>query len=163
MRRLALACALALFGCDDPNVHAAAQTAAYQFMPDGSDPAVQDKVSSVLTDGIVDAEIECQGIALGGPGKAVVLHYAAQRLQDGACLATATFAAAGTPSYGAALTRRSDQRAATCPVPSFHGPMLRSDTTVSGGVIRVESPFCAPGACQMLVATNCTGLNTERF
>lgn len=38
MKALALVGALALFGCDDPNVHAAAQTAAYQFMPDGSDP-----------------------------------------------------------------------------------------------------------------------------
>lgn len=53
--------ALTLTACDDPNVHNAVQTALYSYLPDGSDPAAQDRASSILTHGIVESELECHG------------------------------------------------------------------------------------------------------
>ncbi len=164
---MVLMCVVAL-GCDDPDVHNAVQAALYQFLPDGWEPSAQEKAASVLTDGLVDAEIECAGIALGAPGKFVSVAYQASRLQDGACFARVDLTGPA-PSGGLAqssasqLTRRSAPNAASCPVASFHVPQLLSTTTVSGGVIRVESPFCGATPCQMLVSTNCTGLNIDRF
>ncbi len=165
---MVLMCVVAL-GCDDPDVHNAVQTAVYQFLPDGSDPSAQEKAASVLTDGIVEAEIVCSGVALGAPGKFVSVFYQASKLQDGSCWSRVNLtgpAPSGggfTQSPGAALTRRSAPNADSCPVTSFHVPQLRSDTTVSGGVIRVESPFCGSTTCQMLVSTTCTGLHIDRF
>lgn len=168
---------IALVGCDD----LAANDEYFQaalcgmlpgYVADCTDTDVQDKARSVLIDGAVEAEIECLGAALGPGGKFASVYYKASRLHDGSCFATVNLSGPNPPNPGFAqssaseLTRRSATGASTCPVTSFHPPQLRSDTSVVNGVIRVEGAFCTttPGsACTMLVATNCTGLNTDRF
>lgn len=162
-----LLCLLPLFACDSVAedqalLEAFTCWAVPYYAADCSDPAVQAKAASVLTDGAVQAQITCNGVALGG-GRFASVVYQASRLQDGSCLARADVtgpAPSGggfAQSSGTTLTRRSDPNAPLCPVTSYHVPQLRTNTTVAGGVIRVEGPFCAPGQCSMTVASTCTG------
>jgi hypothetical protein len=163
MNRILL-CLLPLFGCD---LIAANPAALNSFVcantADCTDPVVQDRVQSLLTDGVVQAKVTCTGIALGGPGQLVSVRYVAKRLQDGGCWARVDLsgpAPVGTgfaQSSGSDLTERSSAFADECPVVSFHPPMLQSRTSTSGGVVTVESPWCAPGGCQMLASTTCSG------
>ena len=165
---------LALAGCDAAREHVDDLTCAFlpSYIGDCLDPAVHDKAVSIFTDGIVEAEIECNGIALGPSGKFASVVYKAQKLQDGACFAKVDLFGSSPPtpgftqSHASELTRRSAPDAEFCPVTSFHVPQLRSDTSVVDGVIRVEGAFCTttPGsACTLSVASNCIGLNIDRF
>ena len=162
---------LVLCGCDaiaadDALLDAFACSVLPYYAADCLDPAVKARVSSVLTDGAVEAQIECLGIAIGAGGKVASVYYQASKLQDGSCFATANVtgpAPSGggfAQSSGSKLTRRSDAAAGRCPVTSWHVPQLRTTTTVEAGVVRVEGPFCttSPGTvCSMAVATSCTG------
>lgn len=119
------------------------------------------------TDGIVEAQITCQGIALNSDRtKVVSVYYQASRLQDSSCYARADVSGPGAPgtgfvqSSGSNLTGRSATNVGSCPVTSFHPPMLRTNTTVVTGTIKVEGPFCTNAAgqfCTMPVANNCVG------
>lgn len=171
MKCLVLAIALAATGCDtianDPDLLSTfACTVVPYYAADCGDPAVQAQVKSVLVDGAVAAQANCIGVALGAAGKFVSVAYQATKLQDGSCLSSVNLtgpAPAGggfAQSSGTTFTRRP---ALDCPATSWHVPQLRSTTTVAGGVVRVESPFCGATPCTMPVATNCSGLHLEAF
>lgn len=141
------------------------------YVADCQDPAVQAKAESILTDGVVAAQINCRGVALNPSlTKAVTVDYHATRLQDGACFATVTLAAPGTSGFvlenGAQLSPRSLPASDTCRVSTYRAPLTESVTSVSGGVITVESSHCLQNGvltCSMPVAGNCTGINTQAF
>jgi hypothetical protein len=163
---------IALFfstGCDAALDHV--DNLACTFIPwyvaDCTSPEVHDKAVSILTDGIVEAQITCQGIAFSpGNVKFASVYYQASRLQDSSCYARADVSGPGAPgtgfiqSSGSNLTGRSSTSADSCPVTSFHPPMLRTNTTVVDGIVRVEGPFCTSAAgqfCTMTVVNNCVG------
>lgn len=136
-----------------------------------SDPALVEKVTSVLTDGAVADKIECNGVAFN-PNftKFVNVRYSASRLQDDACFARADVFGLNTSggfvqSSASELNGRSEEASETCSVLSLHGPALETTTSVENGVVTVESPFCVSAlgtACTMSVAANCTG-DVDKF
>lgn len=156
-------------GCDAALEHVDDLTCAYlpRYVADCTSPEVHDKAVSVLTDGIVEAQITCQGITINSSnGKFASVYYQASRLQDGSCYARADVSGPGAPgtgfiqSSGSNLIGRSDLNVDTCPVTSFHPPMLRTNTTVVSGTVKVEGPFCTNASgqfCTMPVASNCVG------
>lgn len=127
---------------------------------DCTTPEVREKARSVLTDGAVEASIDCLGVAVG-PGAVVSIAYQASRLQDGSCLATATVtgpsgATGFAQSQGVELSRRTIAESDRCAVTSWHVPQLRTETWVQSGMVRTHGPFC-PQGCTMTVASSCTG------
>jgi len=175
VKLLLLLLATLLFGAcatiaDDPDyLNAFACSVIPSYAEDCLDPEVQDKVKSVLTDGVVAAEIKCRGIAVGA-ASAVQIYYQASRLQDGACLARSDVARPGTSGFvqatGSELTRRLDPNAESCPVQLFYPAMIGGRVNVVDGVVRFEGTGCTttPGtACTMPVVGNCTGLNVDQF
>lgn len=161
-------------GCDallEPeNFQNFACTVIPYYAADCGDPDVQADLANVLVNGAVKAQITCQGVALGAGGKFASIYYQASKLQDGGCFATVNVTGPGTggfvSSQGTTLTPRSVGTADLCPVTSFHVPMLRSNTTVENGVVKVEGPFCTTATnqfCTMPVAGNCSGFNTDQF
>lgn len=160
-------------GCEAALPYVENLTCAYlpYYVADCQDPAVQDKAESILTDGIVEAQINCRGLAFS-PGniKVVTVDYHATRLQDGACFATVTLAAPGTTGFalenGSQLSPRSIPASDTCKVSTYRAPLTESVTSVSGGVITVESSHCLQNGvltCSMPVAGTCTGINVGSF
>lgn len=160
-------------GCDAALPYVSSLTCATVpwYVADCQDPAVQAKAESVLTDGVVEAQINCRGVALNPSlTKAVTVDYHATRLQDGACFATVTIAAPGTTGFalenGAQLSPRSLPASDTCRVSTYRAPLSESVTSVSSGVITVESAHCLQAGvltCSMPVASNCTGINVGSF
>lgn len=162
----ALGCA-AIAG-DDALIDAFACTVVPYYAADCMAPAVHEKTRSVLTDGAVEASIDCLGVATGPGGGVSAIAYQASRLQDGSCFATVNVSGPGAPgtgfvqSQGAEFSRRSISGAARCEVTSWHVPQLRTETWVESGIIHTRGPFCLQG-CTMPVASSCTGLGLEKF
>jgi len=173
-KTLAIVSVVLSTGCDNVVDNVENFTCAFvpNYVADCLDPEVQDKVVSIATTGVVAAQINCQGIALGSGGKLVSVYYQASKLQDGSCHASTTVAAPSpTPGVGflqasgANLTVLTDPRADVCPATAFHVPMLKSTTTVENGIVKVESQFCTSGGntfCTMPVS-GCTGFNIDQF
>lgn len=169
----ALGIAILSVGCDAalPYVENLTCSTVPWYVADCQDPAVQAKTASILTDGIVEAQINCRGVALNPSlTKAVTVDYHATRLQDGACFATVTLAAPGTTGFalenGSQLSPRSLPASDACKVSTYRAPLTESVTSVSGGVITVESSHCLQNGqltCSMPVVGNCTGINVSMF
>ena len=173
MKQLLIPALLLATGCDAALPFVDNLTCAYlpNYIADCTDAAVHDKAVSVFTDGIVEAQINCRGLALNPTStKVVTVDYHATRLQDGACHAVVTLAAPGAAGFalenGSQLSPRSLVASDTCRVSTYHAPLTESITSVSNGVITVESSFCLANGgltCSMPVAGNCSGINVSSF
>lgn len=160
-------------GCDAALPYVDNLTCAYlpYYVADCSSPEVHDKAVSVLTNGAVEAQITCLGLALSPNNQKVVsLRYEASKLQDGSCFATVTAAVPGTTGFalenGSQLSGRFSPQSDNCLVPTFHGPLIRSNTFVQNGIVTFEGSACATSAgitCSMPVAGNCSGLEGNSF
>lgn len=138
---------------------------------DCQEPEIKERFDNIMTNGVVDAQLSCRGVAFNG-ARFVQVDYVATRFLDGTCDARVTLAGpdpGGTGfihSTGSSLTHRTNGSVGSCPAISYHVPMLQSVTYVENGVLNVESTFCTnPGqgvTCSMPLS-NCSGLNPETF
>lgn len=170
-------------GCDNQYLIDNMDTFACSIIPyyaaDCTDPEVQAKAVSVLENGIVEAQIVCNGTAQTTPGGPInaftYAKYSATKLHDGSCLSTINYEApqyvpgAGTvllPVSGTQLTPRSSADVDTCPVKAYYVPGYEVKGTVENGIITIQSAHCQSNSgnyCKMPVTGNCTGFNTEVF
>lgn len=148
-------CLFAFTGCSTLLDHVDDFTCSYlpYYVADCLDPAVHDKAVNIITNGAIEAQINCTGPA---DSSFKQFYYSASKLQDGSCFATANI----TGYSGTAITGRSQVNADLCPVSVFDMNMLRTDLFVEAGVLR----FVRDDATYtMNVEGNCTGLNIDKF
>ena len=174
-RKIWLLFALFALGCDDATVHANfVDYFLCSYMPswmgDCQSTDTRAKVESVLTHGLVSAEIECPSVYFGltvaaGDPVAGWWKYQATKLQDGSCFASAqqvrqNYTVGGS---GSRFSARGSDDASDCAVEVFLpsvGGTLR--VSASSGDVIASDDYC-PSNCSSDISESCAGFNLAAF